>query len=231
MCAYRKAILTIGMQFHCVPFGPFRFHSANKQMAVGIDFIFSIERAIYSSFMKISVPSPVFRGKTKRWKWNFAKYTRSECQQGENICFRNNKIRESDTLERQTIGVNKYASTFRWLHAIRKGLITEKKTRRKKIWKYASTQLRITRLRKYPIDPKAYLGRWIKLLNFLDPFHACYNKCNLLSHLLIYFGYLYCKQYGLGSGCSIVRSEFRNTIRVGLHCLLWYKQSSGTWLY
>ena len=53
----------------------------------------------------------------------------------------------------------------RWLHAIRKRVITEKKMWRKYILKYAinftSTQLRITRLRKYmyPIDPKAYLGR------------------------------------------------------------------------
>ena len=54
------------MRCHCEPFGPFRFHSANKQMPVGIDFIFTSERAIYSSFMKISVPSPVFRGKTIR---------------------------------------------------------------------------------------------------------------------------------------------------------------------
>ena len=30
----------------------------------GIDFIFTSKRTIYSSFMKISVPSPVFRGKT-----------------------------------------------------------------------------------------------------------------------------------------------------------------------
>ena len=54
----------------------------------------------------------------------------------------------------------------RWLHAIRKCVITEKKHGVKKIKKYAiffaSTQLRITRLRKYPIDPKAYLGRWKK---------------------------------------------------------------------
>ena len=88
-----------------------------------------------------------------------------ECQQGDEICFRYNKIREFDTLERQTMGVNKYASTFPmdWLHAIRKCVITEKKMWRKKYIKirncFASTQLRITRLRKYPIDPKAYLGR------------------------------------------------------------------------
>ena len=51
----------------------------------------------------------------------------------------------------------------RWLPAIRKRVITEKKNVAKKIGKYAivfaSTQLRITSLRKYPIDPKAYLGR------------------------------------------------------------------------
>ena len=50
----------------------------------------------------------------------------------------------------------------RWLHAIRKLVITEKK-RGVKIGKYAiifaRTQLKITRFRKYPIDPKAYLGR------------------------------------------------------------------------
>ena len=35
-----------------------------------------------------------------------------ECQQGDEICFWNNKNREFDTLERQMIGVNKYISTF-----------------------------------------------------------------------------------------------------------------------
>ena len=35
-----------------------------------------------------------------------------ECQQGDEICFRYNKIRLFDTLEMQTMGVNKYASTF-----------------------------------------------------------------------------------------------------------------------
>ena len=37
----------------------------NKRQS-GIDFIFTGERAIYSSFIKITVPSPVFRGKTLR---------------------------------------------------------------------------------------------------------------------------------------------------------------------
>ena len=58
----------------------------------------------------------------------------------------------------------------RWLHAIRKGVITEKK-RGVKIYENAivfeSTQLRITRLRKYPIDPKVYLGRCIIKQPFL----------------------------------------------------------------
>ena len=35
-----------------------------------------------------------------------------ECQQGDEICFRYNKIPKFDTLERQTMGVNKYASTL-----------------------------------------------------------------------------------------------------------------------
>ena len=35
-----------------------------------------------------------------------------ECQHGDVICFRYNKTRQFDTLERQTMGVNKYASTF-----------------------------------------------------------------------------------------------------------------------
>ena len=56
----------------------------------------------------------------------------------------------------------------RWLHAIRKCVITEEKRGVKKLLKYAivfaSTQLRITRLRKYPIDPKAYLGHCIRFL-------------------------------------------------------------------
>ena len=53
----------------------------------------------------------------------------------------------------------------RWLHIIRKRVITEEKNVAKKICKYtivfACTQLKITTLRKYPIDPKAYLGRCI----------------------------------------------------------------------
>ena len=35
-----------------------------------------------------------------------------KCQQGDEICLRYNKIRNFDTLERQTMGVNKYASAF-----------------------------------------------------------------------------------------------------------------------
>ena len=33
---------------------------------------------------------------------------------------------------------------------------------------FASTQLRINRLRKYPIDPKAYLGRCNCFVEFVD---------------------------------------------------------------
>ena len=51
----------------------------------------------------------------------------------------------------------------RWLHSIRKCVITEKKNGVKFEKKYAivfaSTQFKITRYCKYPIDPKAYLER------------------------------------------------------------------------
>ena len=87
----------------------------------GIDFIFTSESAIYSSFMKISVPSPVTKMKAKLCKV----YT-LECQQGDEICFRNNKKCEFDTLERQTMRVINMQAHSRWLHAIRKGVITEK---------------------------------------------------------------------------------------------------------
>ena len=49
-------------------------------------------------------------------------------------------------------------------------VITAKKRGVKNYKKYAivfaSTQLRINRLRKYPIDPKAYLGRCCILISF-----------------------------------------------------------------
>ena len=48
--------------YHLVHFVSIRL--INKCQS-GIDFIFTSERAIYSTFMKISVPSQVFRGKTK----------------------------------------------------------------------------------------------------------------------------------------------------------------------
>ena len=65
--------------YHLVHFVSIRL--INKCQSV-IDFTFTSERAIYSSFMKISMPSPVFRGKTLRWKWNFAKYTCSNVNKG-----------------------------------------------------------------------------------------------------------------------------------------------------
>ena len=63
-----------------------------------------------------------------------------ECQQGDEICFRYNKIRYFDTLERQAMGVNKYASTFPMAshEKVRRRVITEKKCGVKK---YENTQL------------------------------------------------------------------------------------------
>ena len=95
----------------------------------GIDFILTSERAIYSSFMKISVPSPVFRGKTLKINVKLCKVYTLECQQG----FRYNKIRDFDTLERQTMGVNKHASTFPMASCNKKRCNHRKKMWRKKI--------------------------------------------------------------------------------------------------
>ena len=88
-----------------------------------------------------------------------------ECQQGDEFCFRYNKIRYLDTFERQIMGVNKYASTFPMASCNKKTCNHRKKTWCKNNMKihncFSSKQLRITRLHKYPMDPKAYLGRWV----------------------------------------------------------------------
>ena len=70
-------------------------------------------------------------------------------------------MREFDTLERQTMGVNKYASTFPMASCNQKRCIHRKKRGVKNMncaIVFAITKLRLSRLRKYPIDPKAYLG-------------------------------------------------------------------------
>ena len=126
----RYAITCDVIAYHLVHFVSIRL--INKCQS-GIDFIFTSERAIYSSFMKISVPSPVFRGKNTMMKVKLCKVYTLECHQGDEICFRYNKIREFDTFERQTMAVYNKQAHSRWLHAIRKGVITEKKCGVKKI--------------------------------------------------------------------------------------------------
>ena len=56
--------------------------------------------------MKISVPSPVFRGK------NTKKESETLQSLHARMSTRYYKIRKFDTLERQTMGMNIYASTF-----------------------------------------------------------------------------------------------------------------------
>ena len=123
------AIICDVIAYHLVHFVSIRL--INKCQS-GIDFIFTSERAIYSSFMKISLPSPVFRRKKTKMKVKLCKVYPLECQQADEICFRYNKICEFDTLERQTTGVNKYASTFPMASC-----------NKKKMWrkKYENTQL------------------------------------------------------------------------------------------
>ena len=54
MCGYPKAILKIGMQLHAMslctiwPFGPFCFHSANKQMLGRVLILFLLASAQYT---------------------------------------------------------------------------------------------------------------------------------------------------------------------------------------
>ena len=74
------------------------------------------------------------------------------------------------------MGVNKYTSILPLASRNKETCNHRRKKRGVKIGKYAivfaSTQLRLTKLRKYPIDPKAYLGRcsqhmfWLKNKNF-----------------------------------------------------------------
>ena len=118
---------------------------------------------ILQFYENIVAQSSISRKNTKM-KVKLCKVYTIECQQGDEICFRYNKIREFDTLERQTMGVNKYANTFPMASCNKKSSNHRKRKRGvKKYMKirncFASMQLRITRLRKYPIDPKAYLGR------------------------------------------------------------------------
>ena len=61
-----------------------------------------------------------------------------ECQEGGEICFRYNKIREFDTFERQTMGVYKYASTFPMATCNKKRCNHRKK---RGVKKYENTQL------------------------------------------------------------------------------------------
>ena len=105
----RYAITCDVIAYHLVHFVFIRL--INKCQS-GIDFIFYSERAIYSRFYEnIGAQSSISQKNTKM-KVKLCKVYTLECQQGDEICFRYNKIREFDTLERQTMGVNKFASTF-----------------------------------------------------------------------------------------------------------------------
>ena len=95
-------------------------------------------------------------------KVNLCKVYTLECQQGDEICFRYNKICEFDTFKRQTMGVYNYASTFPMASCNKKRCNHRKKRGVKNMkirncfCKYA---IEDNQVRKYPIDPKVYLGR------------------------------------------------------------------------
>ena len=59
----------------------------------GIDFFLLASAQYNFSFINISVPSPVFRGKNTTMKVKLCKMYMLECQQGDEICIRYNKFR------------------------------------------------------------------------------------------------------------------------------------------
>ena len=77
--------------------------------------------------------------------------------------FASSTIKSATLILRKADDESKYVGTFAMASFIKKTFVSLPKTWRKKYKKYAivfaSMQLRITRLRKYPIEPKAYLGR------------------------------------------------------------------------
>ena len=98
MCAYRKAILKIGMQLHAMSLGTIwsiSFPLGNKQMPVSY-FFFTSKSAIKLQFInKISVSSPVFH-----WKYydesETAKCTRSNVNKG--MRFASDKIKSASLI-------------------------------------------------------------------------------------------------------------------------------------
>ena len=125
----RYAITSDVIVYHLVHFVSIRL--INKCQS-GIDFFFTSERNILQFYENIGAQSSISR-KNTIMKVKLCKVNTLKCQQGDEISLRYNKIREFDSLERQTMGVNKYASTIPMGHAIRKGVITEKKRGVKKI--------------------------------------------------------------------------------------------------
>ena len=93
----------------------------------------------------------------------------------------------------------------RWVHSIRKHVQTQKKKWRKNKQNaivFASTQLRLTRLRKYPIDSKAYLGHCLymfrlrnKKINFKS--HILFKKSNTVYIHLVQFFFMKGRSYAV----------------------------------
>ena len=114
------------------------------------------------------------------------------------------------------MGVNEYASTFPLASCNKERCNHRKKTWHEKKRKYAivfaSTQLRITRLRKYPIDPKAYLGRCIFMPNGISHCYQLDQSISALRAVGWYFFYFY-----PNFKRNFCRQTVENLIR---HCIL-----------
>ena len=117
--------------YHLVHFVSIRLINKPSRVLI-LFFIASAQYTPWQFYENIGAQSSISRKNTKM-KVKLCKDYTLECQQGDEICFRYNKIREFDTLERQTMGVNKYANTFPMASCNKKRCNHREKTWRKKI--------------------------------------------------------------------------------------------------
>ena len=122
----RYAITCDVIAYHLVHF--LSIWVINKYQS-GIDFVLPASAQYNSSFMKISVPSPEFAEKQCDGSETFAKCSRSNVNKG--MRFASGTIKSASLIERQTMGVNKYASTFPMASCNTKTC----NYRRKKMWR------------------------------------------------------------------------------------------------
>ena len=128
----RYAITCDAIAYHLVHYLFIRL--INKCQS-GIDFIFTSKRNILQFYDNIGAQSSISWKNTDERESLQSIHARIMrwSTKGDEICFRYNKIGYFDTLEKQTMGVYKYASTFPMASRNKKRCYHRKKTRRKKM--------------------------------------------------------------------------------------------------